>query len=88
MLIVFWGIRKIGSLAKISNSLGLLIATGFSICGLSAIAAMKPLSGADDEETGYALGLVILFRILVCCGSSAFSINFDLGSSDLDGGLD
>ena len=48
VLIVFLSIRKIGSIAKITNSLGLLIATGFSICGLSAIAAMKPLSGADD----------------------------------------
>ncbi len=82
VLIVFWGIRKIGSLAKISNSLGLLIATGFSICGLSAIAAMKPLSGADDEETGYALGLVILFGSLSVVVLPLFQLIFDLGSSD------
>ena len=82
VIIVFLSIRKIGSLAKISNSLGLLIATGFSICGLSAIAAMKPLSGADDEEVGYALGLVTLFGSLSVVVLSLFQLIFDLGSSD------
>ncbi len=82
VLIVFLGIRKIGSLTKISNSLGLLMATGFSICGLSAIAAMKPLSGADDEEVGYALGLVTLFGSLSVVVLPLFQLIFDLGSSD------
>jgi|TARA_B100001741_G_scaffold111092_1_gene91284 uncharacterized integral membrane protein (TIGR00698 family) len=82
VLIVFLGIRKIGSLTKISNSLGLLIATGFSICGLSAIAAMKPLSGADDEEVGYALGLVTLFGSLSVVVLPLLQLIFDLGSSD------
>ena len=82
VLIVFLSIRKIGSLAKITNSLGLLIATGFSICGLSAIAAMKPLSGADDEEVGYALGLVTLFGSLSVVVLPLFQLIFDLGSSD------
>ena len=82
VLIVFLSIRKIGSLAKITNSLGLLIATGFSICGLSAIAAMKPLSGADDEEVGYALGLVTLFGSLSVVILPLFQLIFDLGSSD------
>ena len=82
VLIVFLGIRKIGSLTKISKSLGLLIATGFSICGLSAIAAMKPLSGADDEEVGYALGLVTLFGSLSVVVLPLLQLIFDLGSSD------
>lgn len=82
VLIVFLGIRKIGSLTNISNSLGLLIATGFSICGLSAIAAMKPLSGADDEEVGYALGLVTLFGSLSVVVLPLLQLIFDVGSSD------
>jgi len=82
VLIVFLSIRKIGSLTNISNSLGLLIATGFSICGLSAIAAMKPLSGADDEEVGYALGLVTLFGSLSVVVLPLLQLIFDLGSSD------
>ena len=82
VLIVFWSIRKIGSRARISNSLVLLIATGFSICGLSAIAAMKPLSEADDEEVGYALGLVTLFGSLSVMLLPLLQLIFNLGSLD------
>ena len=46
-----------------SPGLGLLVGTGYGICGASAVAAMEPLSRADEEETAYAIGLVTL------CGS-------------------
>ena len=61
VIIVFFGIQKISTAFSVNKSLSLLVASGFSICGVSAIAAMKPLSGADEEETGYAVGLVTLF---------------------------
>ncbi len=61
VIIVFFGIQKISTTFSVNKSLSLLVASGFSICGVSAIAAMKPLSGADEEETGYAVGLVTLF---------------------------
>ena len=76
VVIVFWGIQKIGGLLGTSSSLALLVASGFAICGLSAIAAMKLLSGADDEEVGYSLGLVMLFRVFICCGSSTYPVSF------------
>ena len=44
----------------LSAGFGLLVATGCSICGASAVAAMAPLSDADEEETAYAIGLVTL----------------------------
>jgi uncharacterized integral membrane protein (TIGR00698 family) len=53
--------RRLG----LSPALGLLIATGFSICGASAIAAMKETAAADDAEAAYAVGLVTL------CGTLA-----------------
>jgi len=60
---------------------GLLVATGYSICGASAVAAMAPLSTADEEETAYAIGLVTL------CGSLSILvlpvIGHALGLSDL-----
>ena len=61
VIIVFFGIQKIGKIFAINKPLALLVASGYSICGVSAIAAMKPLSRADEEETGYAVGLVTLF---------------------------
>ena len=41
-------------------ALGLLVATGYSICGASAMAAMDGVVHADEEETAYAITLVTL----------------------------
>jgi len=59
----FFGIQLLARLMGVSPGLGLLVATGYSICGASAVAAMEPLADADEEEVAYAIGLVTL------CGS-------------------
>ena len=63
VLLTFFGVQLLARLMGLSEGLGLLVATGYSICGASAVAAMAPLSTADEEETAYAIGLVTL------CGS-------------------
>jgi uncharacterized integral membrane protein (TIGR00698 family) len=60
VLFAFFGIQLVARRFGLSSGFGLLIATGYSICGASAVAAMEPLSGADEEETAYAIGLVTL----------------------------
>ena len=52
--------RKIG----VPDSLGVLIAAGTSICGVTAIIATSPVIGAKEEETAYAVGTITLFGIL------------------------
>ncbi len=64
VILTFVGTRLLAERLGVSGPLGLLVATGFSICGASAIAAMRPLSDADDEEVGYAIGLVTLYGTL------------------------
>lgn len=51
----------IGRLLGIVGPLRMLIACGFSICGAAAVAGAKDVSGADEEQTGTALGLVVLY---------------------------
>lgn len=51
-----WFARRLG----VPRDLGLLVATGYSICGASAIAAMDGVIHADEEETAYAITLVTL----------------------------
>jgi len=51
----------------------LLVATGFSICGVSAIAAARDVSDADEEEVAYAIALVTL------CGTLAIVLLPTLG---------
>ncbi|HEY8500654.1 MAG TPA: putative sulfate exporter family transporter [Clostridia bacterium] len=50
--------------ANISKRLGILIAAGTSICGVSAIAATSPVIDADEEETSYAIGTITVFGLL------------------------
>ncbi len=64
----FFGTQWLGRRLGLSDPMSLLVATGFSICGASAIAAMEPLSGADEEEVTYAIAMVTL------CGSLAIVV--------------
>lgn len=56
-----WAGRRLG----VSSGLSLLVATGFSICGISAIAAARDVTDADEEDVAYAIALVTL------CGTLA-----------------
>jgi uncharacterized integral membrane protein (TIGR00698 family) len=65
VLLTFLGTMWLGPRIGVSRQLSLLIATGFSICGASAIAAMDGVVEADEEDVTYAIALVTL------CGSLA-----------------
>jgi uncharacterized integral membrane protein (TIGR00698 family) len=56
-----WAGRRLG----ISDDLSLLVATGFSICGVSAIAAANGVIEADEDEVAFSVALVTL------CGTLA-----------------
>lgn len=56
----FFGVQWLGQLLGLSRGFSLLVATGYAICGASAIAAMEPMSDATEEEVAYAVALVTL----------------------------
>ena len=66
--ITFVGTRFVGRLLGLSPGLSLLVATGYSICGASAIAAAEPFADATEEEVAYSIALVAL------CGSLAIGV--------------
>jgi uncharacterized integral membrane protein (TIGR00698 family) len=59
--ITFFGTQYIARLLGVSPGLGLLTATGYSICGISAISAMTGAVDGDEEDATYAIALVTLF---------------------------
>ena len=63
--ITFVGTLRVGRALGISGPLALLVATGFSICGASAVAGMEGVADAEESEVAYAIALVTL------CGSIA-----------------
>ncbi len=62
--VTFFGTQAIGRLLGVRRPLALLVATGFSICGASAVAGMQPVSGADEDDARVAVALVTLFGSL------------------------
>lgn len=63
--VTFTGTRLLGRLLGVPPARALLVATGFSICGASAVAAMEDVAGGEEDDTAVAVALVTL------CGSLA-----------------
>jgi uncharacterized integral membrane protein (TIGR00698 family) len=51
-----------GYLLKVAGKASFLIAAGTAICGGSAIAAIAPITGADEEEISVSMGTVFLLN--------------------------
>jgi uncharacterized integral membrane protein (TIGR00698 family) len=73
VIATFFGTQWAGRRLGVSAGLSLLVATGFSICGVSAIAAARSVTDPDEEEVTYAIALVTL------CGSLAIVVLPALG---------
>jgi uncharacterized integral membrane protein (TIGR00698 family) len=61
VLLGFLGTRWIGARLRLSHNVTLLTATGFSICGASAIAAMESATDSDEDEVATAVALVTIY---------------------------
>jgi uncharacterized integral membrane protein (TIGR00698 family) len=51
-----------GSLLKVAGKASFLISAGTAICGGSAIAAISPITGADQEEISVSMGTVFVLN--------------------------
>ncbi|WP_249125149.1 YeiH family protein [Saccharopolyspora erythraea] len=59
--LTFAGTLVLGRWLGVSRGLSLLVATGFSICGASAIAAVEGVVDREDEDVASAVALVTVF---------------------------
>lgn len=58
--VTFGGTLLMGRWLGLSTRLAILVASGFSICGNSAIASVDQAAGADEDELAAAIGLVAI----------------------------
>lgn len=68
VLLSFAGTYALGRLFRLGGETSVLIATGFSICGASAIGAMAAVKGTKHEDTVLPVALVTL------CGTLAIGV--------------
>lgn len=71
VVVTFVVTRWLGRVLGVGEGLSLLIATGFSICGASAVAAMNGVREQDEQDVAKALGLVTLFGTVAMFGLPA-----------------
>ncbi|CAM3813592.1 YeiH family protein [Kibdelosporangium persicum] len=64
----FFGTLALARWIGVSRGLGLMVATGFSICGASAIVAMDSVARTDKEDVAASVTLVTLY------GSAAIAL--------------
>ena len=80
--VTFVGTQLMARALGLSSARGLLVATGFSICGASAVAAMEPVADGDEEDTGVAVALVTLCGTLAIVVLPALREPLGLGVAD------
>lgn len=85
VVVTFFGTQLLGRAMGVSPGTRLLVATGFSICGASAVAAMDGVTDNREEEVVTAIALVTM------CGSLAIVVlpllQHPLGLSDATFGM-
>ncbi|MFB9678767.1 YeiH family protein [Streptosporangium vulgare] len=59
--VTFAATRWIGGRVGVSPRRSLLIATGVSVCGAAAVAAMHEVAESDDDDVAAAVGVVVLY---------------------------
>ena len=64
VLATFFGTQWLGRRFGMTRTGALLTATGLSICGASAVAAMDEVAHGDEDETATAVALVTIFGSL------------------------
>lgn len=75
--IVTW---LIGRLFRLEGDQSVLMAAGFSICGVSAVGAMAAARGSDEKDTGTPITLVTLYGTLAIVVLPALSALLGLDS--------
>nr|WP_078871694.1 putative sulfate exporter family transporter [Streptomyces caatingaensis] len=68
VVVTFFGTLWLGRRLGLRGDQPLLIATGYAICGASAIGAVGEVSGSDEEDTATSVALVTL------CGTLAIGV--------------
>ncbi|GAA4028463.1 putative sulfate exporter family transporter [Allokutzneria multivorans] len=61
VVVTFFGTVLLGRLLGLPRGLTLMVSTGFSICGASAVAAVEGIVEREESEVATAIGLVTLF---------------------------
>lgn len=81
--VTFAGTVALGRLLGVPRGLALLVATGFSICGASAVAAMEDVVDREDSDVATAIALVTCYGGLAIAALPLLGGWLGVGGRDL-----
>ncbi|NOZ25481.1 MAG: putative sulfate exporter family transporter [Nitrospirae bacterium] len=79
---VFSLVYLVSKWSGLKNNIGILLATGISICGASAIAIVSPLIKSDGEETSISLIVVMIYGLFGMIAYPLLANFLDLGMKE------
>ncbi|MFD6325825.1 YeiH family protein [Streptomyces sp. NPDC058442] len=74
VLVTFFGTQWLGRRIGLSDGLSLLVATGYSICGASAIGAVSGMLGKDKGDKRYEAEVASSVALVTLCGTLAIAV--------------
>lgn len=74
VLVTFFGTQWLGRGIGLSNGLSLLVATGYSICGASAIGAVSGVLGKDKGDKQHEAEVASSVALVTLCGTLAIAV--------------
>ncbi|MGI8313260.1 YeiH family protein [Saccharopolyspora hattusasensis] len=81
--LTFVGTLLIGRLMGVPRGLSMLVATGFSICGASAVAAMESVVERDDEDVATSVAMVTVFGTISMLVLPAVAVGYGLSGDEI-----
>nr|WP_256413593.1 putative sulfate exporter family transporter [Saccharopolyspora sp. ASAGF58] len=81
--LTFVGTLLIGRLMGVPRGLSMLVATGFSICGASAVAAMESVVERDDEDVATSVAMVTVFGTISMLALPAVAVGYGLSGDEI-----
>lgn len=82
VVLTFAGTVLLGRVLGVSRGLSLLVATGFSICGASAVAAVEGVVERDDEDVATSVAMVTVFGTVSMLGLPVLFSAWGLSAED------
>jgi uncharacterized integral membrane protein (TIGR00698 family) len=83
VVLTFLGTLVIGRLMGVSRGLSMLVATGFSICGASAVAAVESVVERDDEDVATGVAMVTVFGTIAMLALPALGLGLGLSGDEI-----
>lgn len=80
--VTFLGSLVLGRLLGVGRDLSILVASGFSICGAAAVAAVHGVTDADEEDVTLAVALVTIYGTLAMVALPALGVALHLSADE------